>query len=130
MQWLRKRLDAEGAPDGGRPRLVYNESHVLARLTFEELVRVVLPLSDWFYRTFLKPRLSLDILRQLAADKSIHKLLMDPAWQDEDAAYPEDIINMARIAGAVSLGRARDEENESWQEYLSTAVRELGFATP
>src|SRR2546426_3452126 len=59
-QALRERLKAErelrgGAltrahSDGARPRILFNESVVLAYFSFWELMRVVLPLTDWWRR--------------------------------------------------------------------------------
>src|SRR5512144_197565 len=56
---LRDRLAAErrsaawrafGHPPDVRPRVVYNQSAVAATLYFEDLVRVVLPMTDWWTR--------------------------------------------------------------------------------
>jgi serine protease AprX len=38
----------DASADRGAVRLAYNESYVVARLTLRELVRVVVPLSDWW----------------------------------------------------------------------------------
>src|SRR5262249_57152217 len=37
-------------PDGSVPRILFNESVVLATLTFGELLRGALPLTDWWQR--------------------------------------------------------------------------------
>jgi serine protease AprX len=125
VRWLRARFKTEYGNGEQRARLVYNESHVLVKVTFEELIRVVLPLSEWFHQVFLKPKLDLNVLEELAADPDIQMLLMDPAWNKRNGGtYPEDFLNMARIAGAVGLGRPKTRE-EPWRDYLSTAVREL-----
>src|SRR5262245_61118405 len=62
-RYLRKRLDEErpvlrklGLADGrdkDRPRVILNESVVLAFLTFAELIRVALPLSNWWRGTVM-----------------------------------------------------------------------------
>jgi len=46
---LRRRLAAEDITTG-RPQILYNESVVLARFSFHELLRIALPLSDWWKR--------------------------------------------------------------------------------
>ena len=46
---LRRRLNQEGITTD-RPQILYNESVVLARFSFRELLRVALPLSDWWKR--------------------------------------------------------------------------------
>ena len=43
-------------------QLAYNQSHVAAELTFEELVRGVLPMSRW-WRDYLWPRGADDVAR-------------------------------------------------------------------
>ena len=57
-QALRERLKVEQALDlgplhspGERPRILFNESVVLANFSFCELMRVALPLTDWWRRT-------------------------------------------------------------------------------
>ncbi|HVP45713.1 MAG TPA: S8 family peptidase [Bryobacteraceae bacterium] len=46
---LRQRLEHENIAIP-RPRIVYNESVVMATLSFRELLRLALPLSDWWRR--------------------------------------------------------------------------------
>ena len=44
-------LEADHSPTEPAPlKLAYNQSHVAAKLTFEELLRSVLPLSEWWQR--------------------------------------------------------------------------------
>src|SRR3982751_7146844 len=45
---LRAALARSRNVDGKRIFLAYNESHVIAHVTFEELIRCVLPLSVWW----------------------------------------------------------------------------------
>ena len=45
-------------------QLAYNQSHVAAELTFEELVRGVLPMSHW-WREYLWPRGTDDVAEVL-----------------------------------------------------------------
>jgi serine protease AprX len=52
IQELRERLHEEPASaKAGRARLLYNESVALADLSFEEMLRVALPLTDWWAKT-------------------------------------------------------------------------------
>ena len=73
---LRERLRGERAtagwrrrhPDGLEPHdLAYNKASVAARISFDELVRVVLPLSNWWYEYVLQPQVGrVDPVRALA----------------------------------------------------------------
>ena len=49
------RLDGDGK-SSGRTSVAYNQATVVARLTFDELVRVVIPLSFWWHRLGEPPR--------------------------------------------------------------------------
>ena len=49
-------LDADHTPAGQAPmQLAYNQSHVAARLTFEQMLRGVLPLSEWWQEHLWPP---------------------------------------------------------------------------
>jgi hypothetical protein len=124
VRFLRVRLARERGPGAPAVALTFNESHIAAKLTLEELIRAALPLSDWFYRMVLKPKTPLHLLSQLGERPDLDRLLMDPASLAEGNAFPEDLLNMARIAGAIVLGRMRAEQ-ESWRDYLKLAVLAL-----
>jgi hypothetical protein len=49
-------LDADHSPTATQPiELAYNQSHVAAKLTFEEMLRSVLPLSKWWQERLWPP---------------------------------------------------------------------------
>jgi serine protease AprX len=53
----RKREPTPGFPkmaDRGSPQIAYNQSTVLARLWFDELIRVVLPMSHWWAESVVR----------------------------------------------------------------------------
>jgi len=52
---LRVRLAQEPTGACGAPRLLYNESVVLAEFSFAEMLRIALPLSDWWANTLSDP---------------------------------------------------------------------------
>lgn len=48
----RKKMKDAGEPVGERPRISYIPGQIAARLYFDELMRVVLPLTQWWHETY------------------------------------------------------------------------------
>ena len=67
---------AFGHPPEVTPRIVYNQSTVAATLYFEDLIRVVLPLTDWWSRNNALWRL--EELQDPAAQRVLAQALKDP----------------------------------------------------
>lgn len=97
---LRKRL-----PKGRR--VVYNQSTVLARLEFEDLVQSVIPMTDWWARLLER----FDITRVGKVLKHIAENVKDPEHpqaytdQGQKIVMPPDVLWMIRIVGAIRLAR-------------------------
>jgi subtilisin family serine protease len=51
---LRERLSSEESPKNAG-RVLYNESVVLAEFSFDEMLRIALPLTDWWANTLFRP---------------------------------------------------------------------------
>jgi subtilisin family serine protease len=107
---LRQRLAADAPPSapGAPARVLYNESVVLAALTFPELLRTALPLSAWWERsvTPMNPTWTRDALQQFAAGLATFKPGAQVLSTD-----PRLLQKLIRIAGAIELertGRAAD----------------------
>ena len=126
--------------EGRGASVAYNQSTVLARLWFDELVRVVLPLSAWWHRLGetsrptgadpdtapdaqaaarrLTRRNLLQSLRAPAGQQRLAEALAHPA-----AAPPElapDLLWMVHIVGSLGLvwtrARAQDTTAQWWPE--------------
>ncbi|MEO8259057.1 MAG: S8 family peptidase [Acidobacteriota bacterium] len=91
---LRERLASDAGLDGapaapgpaGRARVLFNESVVLASLTFRELARAAMPLTDWWRRVVVP---------------------IGGVWQFESLrAFAAGLIASDRIAGGPELGGA------------------------
>jgi subtilisin family serine protease len=88
-----------------RPRILYNESVVLAEFSFHEMLRVALPLSDWWQRV-IAPAISpgkpweyqqiLDLVRELR----LHK-----RGQRFDKGDPKLVLKLVVIVGAIECDR-------------------------
>ena len=113
LSGLRHRLARErGIPpeEADRIFLAYNESHVLANLTYRELIRAVLPLSEWWKKQITDPAEPESLfLDRLTRRPDVVELLMEPGRQDPTSRYSEALLNFVRLAGAIALGRSMPE---------------------
>jgi serine protease AprX len=118
---LRARLEADRTADGsawktehpglGPPRVLFNESVVLATLSFWELLRGALPLTDW-WKHVIAPlgqewtRAGLmNAATRLAADGAGKSVI--------PGADPKLLLKLIRIAGAIECERRRRDAPEA-----------------
>ncbi len=85
------------------PRLVYNQSTVAATLYFEDLIRVVLPMTDWWAK--LVKRLDFARLQLGPVQKGLAEAVRDPEHPPllEQRRLPPDLLWMVRVVGALAL---------------------------
>ena len=122
---LRKRLEDERerakrtgqrGKSGEPPSIAYNQSVVLANLGFDELVRTVLPLSEWWIKSIAKGGLkgiakSLEIL---ASKKDLEKILdPDSAFRSTEEGLTPEFIWMARLVGTIEFCRKAKSEDKT-----------------
>lgn len=138
---LRRRLDLQagshGDDAGGAPtalppveerghRLVYTQSSVALRLTLEELVRQVLPMTGWWRQWFDRLEESLPRDRREAVDTLAGAMdeleqeeqvgpadVVAPPWQGEARprpTVPVELAWMMRVVGWLLWARERQEE--------------------
>src|SRR6187200_1809164 len=101
---LRQRLAAEPQAAGSSSaRVLYNESVVLAALTFPQLLRAALPLSAWWERavTPARPTWTHAALQQFASDLAVFVPGARVLSTD-----PRLLQKLIRIAGVIELERA------------------------
>jgi len=100
---LRQRLAEEPQAGPSATRVLYNESVVLAALTFPELLRAALPLSAWWERAVapVHPTWTRDALQQFASDLSAFVPGARVLSTD-----PRLLQKLIRIAGVIELERA------------------------
>ncbi|MBV8279581.1 MAG: S8 family serine peptidase, partial [Verrucomicrobia bacterium] len=135
-QALRARL--ESTPTAGtKPRILYNESVVLAEFSFEELLRVALPLSDWWRRVIapaIQPgqRWKKDQILALA-----RKLREYKPGRRFSLGEPKLLKKLMAIIGAIECDRtgtarvsAAKEESPTQAEVNEFARLFDGVATP
>ena len=100
-------LDADHSPKRAAPiKLAYNQSHVAVRLTFAQMLRSVLPLSQWWQQalwpsglthitpddTLLGPReISVDALLRGRRDRIIEGLMEPMREQGRKPTHADDI---------------------------------------
>ena len=120
------------APSAG-PGLAYNQATVLARLTFDELVRVIIPLSAWWHqigepdrgargkaaspeaqaarRRTERARLIRD-MRKPAGRARLVAALLDPASAKPPLSV--DIVWMVHVIGSIRLFAAEQQTKRFW----------------
>jgi hypothetical protein len=121
---IRNRLAAEPKKykrKGGSPEIAFAQGSVVARLYFEELIRVVLPMTPWWQRYVWKG--AGEYLSRLDEDSDAERLLVEALelfeQEDSEAELPlsPDLLWMARIVGMIAgtakgATRARDESTQ------------------
>ncbi|HET7434310.1 MAG TPA: S8 family peptidase [Thermoanaerobaculia bacterium] len=101
---LRERLHDQGH----KRRVVYNQSVVSAKLYFEDLVRTVIPMTDWWTR--LTKRFDVAHLQKKDVQIKLAEAVKDPehpkplpARDGKEQRIPPDVLWMIRVAGAIAL---------------------------
>jgi len=120
---IRERLEIERATEPWRafghapqplPRVVYNQSSVAATLYFEDLIRVVLPMTEWWHR--ITRNWSVDALLSDDAQRTLAAALKDPEHPPitehpknpgQKLRLPPDLLWMIRVVGAMAVARRR-----------------------
>jgi hypothetical protein len=98
-------------PAAGQARLAYNESYVVARLWFDELVRVVLPLSKW-WRDHVwgrERRLNIADLAKGEVRREIAGLLGEAGMEADGGPISADLLWMLRLVGRIGWELSRPE---------------------
>jgi subtilisin family serine protease len=118
---VRRELRARLAEYEKVPRVVYNQSTVAAALTFEELIRVVMPMTQWWAK--ITEQFVLERLQEADGQDNVAGEMMDPehpkiiVTPDRSFRLPPDLLWMMRVVGALTL-------------YRSNAVIPAPFADP
>jgi serine protease AprX len=116
---VRKRLETERRSEAWRafghdparwPRVVYNQSTVAATLYFEDLVRIILPMTDWWNRITqhwkvgdLQNPAVQGALATALKDPEHPPVQQDPADPKRKLRLPPDMLWMIRVVGALAL---------------------------
>lgn len=124
-QELRARLladrsgDSESDPPAPRPRVSYNQFHVVAPLTFSEAVRLVLPMTGW-WRHHIAPRRESFLEALSNAEKRVRfaeylerDFRGEPPseeYLEEFPDFPAELLWMANLAGAIAWAQKQTEE--------------------
>ncbi len=114
------------------PKVIYNQSHVLAKVTLEQLVRDIMPLSDWWVREIGDDATPVfDSLTQLRREKDLAELMLNPAelkGEKRTRPYSEDVLHMVRIVGSLALGRRMPPlDSGELAQYFADALDALGL---
>src|SRR3954468_11963436 len=92
------------------PRVIYNQTTVAATLDFEDLVRIVMPMTEWWERMLRDLEVTdLGILGDPQVQEHLAGALCDPEHRTRtlhsNREYPPDLLWLIRIVGAMALVR-------------------------
>ena len=92
-------------------RLAYNQANVVLRLWFDELIRVVLPLSSWYWEVAGTPP-----LQPLAGRPDLGNVFQNPqGTEDVKPGY----VWLIRLIGSFELAREKKPDTqEAWDNIL------------
>lgn len=118
---LRERLRRErgepawrdfGHDPAAQPRLVYNQTTVAGRLFFEDLVRVVLPMTEWWHK--LERRWQIAGLQSPQVVARLAEAVHDPehpqplpTGRGDSRRPPTDLLWLLRVVGFLALVHRR-----------------------
>ncbi len=108
-RWAQEHAAVEGAP-----RILFNESVVLARFSFWELMRVAMPLSDWWRRVVSKVPGAWE--RQGLVNFALRVDRHEPGKGSFEAGDPKLLRKLIAVTGAIECdrkGKARSEAAET-----------------
>jgi len=116
---LRARLEQDRTGDAwknehpglGPPRVLFNESVVLATLSFWELLRGALPLTDW-WRQVIAP-LGQEWTRTALMNAATRLTAEGAGKSPVPGADPKLLLKLIRIAGAIECERRRRDAPEA-----------------
>ena len=124
---LRARIEA-GPAAGAKPRILYNESVVLAEFSFQELLRVALPLSDWWRRVIasaIRPGQRWKYQQILALAR---KLREHEPGKRFSVCEPKLLKKLVAIVGAIECGRNGTARRSDDKEESPTEPEVEAFA--
>ena len=149
---LRDRLKAQrkkkewkvfGHPVSPLPRVAYNQTTVAATLHFEDLIRVVLPMTDWWARLDDKWAIkrvaeegAQEVLAQAIQNPERPRAVKDGQEVDWARSLPPTLLWMIRVVGTLALFHrgqelpagffgprgVADAKQEDWQQIVAAVV--------
>src|SRR5262249_43530775 len=113
---LRDRLHA-GPPAARTPPIIFNESVVLAEFSFREVLRIALPLSDWWMRVIGPVVGSAKLWQYKDIMKAIRLLREHKPGKRFGDGDPKLLLRLVAIVGAIECERngVRRESNDQKQ---------------
>ncbi|HEX9986457.1 MAG TPA: S8 family serine peptidase [Thermoanaerobaculia bacterium] len=126
---LAERL-AENKDPKSRSRVIYNQSTVSATLTFRDLLRVVLPMTDWWWRKIAPHVVDSKSFARPKVREYIARAIEDPEHPpkppDDTLNLTADVLWLVRVVGALSILHGE----EAMPEPLSTRDPDMRKKAP
>jgi len=109
---VEERLGPDPMKDGEPRELIYNQSTALATITFEELVRVILPMTYWWsnmlWQRIDKKRNPINpgvLLQDETIRQAVARALQDPERRASELGVSADLLWVFRIVGFLAVAR-------------------------
>lgn len=94
-------------------QIAYNQATVAAKLTFDELIRVVLPMTSWWEKSVIKDR-EQDLKRMLADEGGVVRDLKRMKSVSDDGGglkYAPGMLWAVKVVGTICLERAKQKDD-------------------
>lgn len=92
--------------------IAFNQAAVVGRIFFDELIRVVLPMSYWWNR-YIPPNIE-DMIRDWDIRSALAQALQDPLWERKDSPLNKlpnkitpEAVWLIRVVGTIEVARKR-----------------------
>jgi hypothetical protein len=128
------------------PRVAYNQTTVAATLFFEDLIRVVLPMTDWWVT--LDRQLDIEDVQNEDVQDFLAEVVQDPEhplpFPHSKILPPPALLWMIRVAGTLAIAQRReplppgflgkngvvDAKTEDWKRVVQAAAELIRDVTP
>jgi serine protease AprX len=105
----RRLLEGELGTDAGKHGLAYNEGYVVAWIDFRQMVRAVIPLSEWWARLWPP---GVDDLAGWVAGLDLQELAAAPNRTGKEEHRPGMLFWYLTLVGRIEIGRSEAEAEE------------------
>ncbi len=104
-------------------QIAYNQATVAVKLTFDELIRVVLPMTNWWERSVIKDREQ--SLKRMASDKegvvADLRTMRETSHENSRLTYPPGMLWAVKVIGTICRDQPEAKETEAGSEDAACA---------
>jgi serine protease AprX len=118
--------------EGERADVSYNQATVAVRLSFAELIRVVLPLTRWWQQHVWSPKeVTIDALKDSKQRKALAEAIANPEVKARELGVHSDLLWLLRVVGAIARraavkGLVYPASQKEWLKLVDGVARVVG----